>query len=93
MNISATMACTKCAQVYDVLYQGEQVWTVYNPRRRLVVGEDGTVRPLDFYAADQVQCAVMPVCMDPLCAGWLSDEGVPVGNWPGANVREKESEA
>ena len=89
MNISATMVCTKCGRVYDVLYQGENVWTVYNPAPQLVIEMDGNVRPLDFYAADQTQCAVMPICINPLCAGWLTDEDISVPSWPGAPNQEE----
>ena len=82
MNISATMVCTKCGRVYDVLYQGENIWTVYNLNPQLVIYPDGDVRPLDFYAANQTQCAVMPICMDPQCAGWLTDENISAPTWP-----------
>ncbi len=71
--------CRNCGVVYDVLYEGENLWHVINPDFNLVISGDGSVGPDDAMSANQTQMSVAgPLCVKVNCVisktrGLLSD--------------------
>ena len=84
MNGYVQWMCPRCKVVYNVLYEGENIWHVDNPDFRLVVAGDGSVGPENIMSANQTQFSVAgPLCLLVDCVisktrGLLSDEPIPV---------------
>ena len=75
--------CLNCGIVYDVVYEGEQIWHVTNTDFKLVIDVGGEVRPPNFTNANQTQASVFPLCVKIECVisktqGILSDEPIAV---------------
>lgn len=62
-----SMICSNCGTVYDVFYEGEQVWQVKNPDFSLVIDQAGNVRPQDFAHSNQTQASTFPLCVKVEC--------------------------